>query len=93
MNNKKEVKKFLWDQMQIRLTELIQRYIINLSGDDEVKETLEVNEIINNLLTGKPWPEKDRPFLEKNKDLWEEIYSYSKDIKFINSLDDADNKF
>lgn len=87
MHHTKEVRQFLTDQMHLKISELIARYMVELSDNDDAKKTVEANDFINSILLGQPMKlDKDKSFLERNKNIFQEIHGYSDDIKFIDSI-------
>lgn len=83
IKNKEEVKEFLTTKMQEEISQLVSRYIVELSGNDDAKKTLEANDFIESMLTGKNINSLNKSFLEKNSERYQKILDYSSDIKAL----------
>lgn len=83
LTNKQEIKVFLTEKMTEKISELVKRYYIELSGDEEAKETLEANDFINSMLQGTPMSSKNQSFIERNAGLFKQIRDYSVDIQLL----------
>lgn len=82
LNHKDEVISLLQKKMLEQTSKLVSYYIVDMSNDDEAKKTAEAAMFMESLLSGK-MKDKDAPFIEKHKDIFKIIHSYSDDIKKI----------
>jgi hypothetical protein len=76
----KKISEFLTTQLVEKTTRLVQLYFVEFSGNEEAKKTVEANQFMESLLTGKGFVGKDLTFIEKHNDLFDEIHAYSKKI-------------
>lgn len=85
IKNKEEVKEFLTTKMLEEISQLVSRYIVELSGNDDAKKTIEANDFIESMLTGKNINSLNlnMSFLEKNSERYQKILDYSSDIKAL----------
>lgn len=83
IKNKKEVIEFLSKKMTEEISGLVSRYIVELSGNDNTKKTVEANDFIESMLSGKNINSLNKSFLERNSHRYQAILDYSDDIKFL----------
>lgn len=83
LKNKDKIKNFLEKEMMESITKLVSLYMIELSGDEEVKKTIDTMMFMESMFKGGGFPSKDTPFIERHATLLSEIHAYNSDIKLL----------
>ena len=83
MKNKTEVQAFLFKKYIEKVSELTGKLFLELKGTDEQKKSLEAMDFMTQIMQGGKFPDKDLPFIERNKELFQEIQDYVSDINSL----------